>query len=294
MSDHEESDNEFEDSLDNQDDINMDRLTEILERLVTRQDPRPPTAARAFKPPEYDGKGDVEFFIRQFHDVSDANDWDDRAELLHLRTSLKEGAQDCGKAADVRSVIGALRARYGTSPREARSKLLSLKKDYKTGLQEHAASVEGLVELAFADLPLQNRQEMTLETFSNTLGNSYLQRHLLAIRPGTIEEAVRAGNEFLQIRTPSAIGVRAVLEEDEEEESAVKTQQTKADPMEAILAALTQLTKEVEQLKRAPPTRKAANPSRPCWGCGREGHFRNNCPNPTNTRPAGNGRSPQQ
>lgn len=41
---------------------------------------------------------------------------------------------------------------------------------------------------------------MALETFSNILGNTYLQRHLLAIETRTIEDAVRAGNEFLQIQ----------------------------------------------------------------------------------------------
>lgn len=300
MSDPVDSDLDiFEDSIDHTYAVsgNMDaRLAEILERLVAGQQAHPPAAPRSFKPPEFDGKGDVEFFIRQFQEVAEANEWNPRAELLSLRASLKEGAQDCGKADDVRGVFGALRARYGTSPREARNRLLNLKKEYKTGLQEHASEVEGLVELAFADLPGQTRREMALETFGSTLGNAYLQRHLLAVRPDSLEEAVRAGNEFLQVRPSSNAGIRSIAEE-EGEEVEVQAKQIKADPMEAILVALTNLTKEIEQLKRGEPKeRKVDSPRRVvrCWGCGKEGHVRNKCPTTPWNETAGNAKRPQQ
>ena len=41
---------------------------------------------------------------------------------------------------------------------------------------------------------------MKLETFGSTLGYMPLQRHLLAVHTLTLEDAVRAGNEFLQIK----------------------------------------------------------------------------------------------
>lgn len=293
-----DSDNEiFEDSFEQPQNTMDDRLVQILEQLVAGQQDRPRAPPQSFKPPEFDGKGDVEFFIRRFNEVVEANEWNDRAELLSLRACLKEGAVDCGKADDARGVKRALRARYGTSPREARNKLLSLKKDYKTGLQEHAGEVEGLVELAFADLPDRTRQEMALETFGNTLGNAYLQRHLLAVRPETLEEAVRTGNEFLQIRPTSHTGVRSLAEEEGEEEAEVQAKQVKADPMEALLAAIMNLTKEVEQLKQGhQPERKAENPRKAirCWGCGKEGHLRSKCTSQPWNEASGNARGPQQ
>ena len=36
-----------------------------------------------------------------------------------------------------------------------------------------------------------------LEQFINTLGNTYLQRHLLAVDPGNLEIAVWADSEYL-------------------------------------------------------------------------------------------------
>ena len=70
----------------------------------------------------------------------------------------------------------------------------------KTTLQEHAAEVEKLVNLAHTDLPAEYRTNMLVDVFSATLGNAYLQRHLLAVHAPTLELAVRAGNEFLQIQ----------------------------------------------------------------------------------------------
>ena len=49
-----------------------------------------------FKSPEYNGTGSVEVFIRQFLDVAEANTWDEKAALLHLRMALKDDARDCG------------------------------------------------------------------------------------------------------------------------------------------------------------------------------------------------------
>lgn len=304
------SDDEFEDSVEhiadeftgfNEENPAMDKITELLELMITGQQRSAPNP-RAFKPPEFDGKGDVEYFIRQFNDVAGANDWNDRSALLHLRTVLKDSAKDCGKSDDLDGAFTALRARFGTSPKEARSRLLTLKKDYKTGLQEHAADIEGLVELAFADLPAQNRREMALETFCSSLGNSYLQRHLLAVGARDIAAAVTAGNEFLQIRTGSTPGIRTITDDDEESSNQTspltKVDAVKVDPMEALLQAIKHLTLEVEQLKK-PTQGRARRTEAPrqagrCWGCNQEGHVRRKCPTYPWVEPAGNGRSPQQ
>ena len=38
-----------------------------------------------FKPPSFDGEGDVDMFIQHFQEVADANRWTEIATLLHLR-----------------------------------------------------------------------------------------------------------------------------------------------------------------------------------------------------------------
>ena len=68
----------------------------------------------------------MNYFIQQFTDVADANQWNPAATLLHLREAPKDGARECGKANIVASVFAAVQAWFGLSVREARTKLTSL------------------------------------------------------------------------------------------------------------------------------------------------------------------------
>ena len=135
-----------------------DRLTDILERLAMPQGPATPH----FKPPRYDGTGDVETFIQQFRDVIGANQWPDTAALLHLRQALEGDAKDCGRPTDLEEVFDNLRARFGLMPREAWHRLNVEKKGFKTTLQEHASNIQSLVDVAYSSLPSTTRQEMYL------------------------------------------------------------------------------------------------------------------------------------
>ena len=199
-----------------------DRLTEGLERLACR--PMLPAHAPQFKAPQYNGQGYVEYFISRFEEISDANRWEDAAALLHLREALKKNAEGCGRAPSVLAVYAALRARFGLSPREARSRLSTLRKEHRTSLQEHAAEVERLIAIAYGELPVEYQAGMKLETFCSTLGYMPLQRHLLAVPTHTLEDAVRAGNEFLQIKPGGEKGNTSVRQiGDKEEEEALNT-----------------------------------------------------------------------
>ena len=150
-----------------------DRLTEVLERLAGR--PMLPPPVQQFRAPQYSGQGDIEYFISHFKEITDANEWRPGAALLHLTDSLKESEEDCGRAANVPAVYAALRARFGLSPRESRSPLSNLRKDFRTSLQVHAAEVERLVNIAYGDLPPDHRAGMRLETVCNTLGHPSLR-----------------------------------------------------------------------------------------------------------------------
>lgn len=66
-------------------------------------------------------------------------------------------------------------------------------------LHKRAIGVKRLVGLAYAKLPEQYRNRMAVETSCSTLDNAYLQRHLLAVETPTVEAAVQARNEFLQV-----------------------------------------------------------------------------------------------
>lgn len=266
-------------------DAGLGRLSELLERMWTRQ-----TRPEPFKAPQFDGKGEVTYFIQQFEDVANANRWEPVAALLHLRESLKGIAQEYGKAATVDGVFESLRARFGLTAREARTKLGALKRGYKVTLQEHAAEVDKLVEIAYADLP-GHRAAMTMELFQSTIGNAFLQRHLLAVNPQTLADAVRARNEYLKIQ-PGQFGTNAhdvdlpeLGHEAPELGHVSNIAMVTNDPFEMLNKTLQRLVKEVEELKKGANNRQInlAEPvhdkrSTVCWGCQLEGHVRSACP----------------
>ena len=238
-----------------------------------------------FKPPQYNGEGDVELFIQQFNEVAAANEWNAVSTLLHLRESLQEGAREYGRAATVEAVLAALRSRYGLSQREARHRLNGLKKDAKHTLHDHAIAVEKLVRKAFEELPEATQTAMMLDSFCSTLGDAALQRHLLAVQPATITEAIQHGQEFLDVkpqRTSTDSNKVRVMEEGEDEEEGA---------LAKLMKAIQVLSAKVEGLQsKAPTTSKSAK----CWGCQKEGHVRSKCPtNPWTKKQAGNDDSPQ-
>lgn len=120
----------------------------------------------------------------------EANGWGPAAAIVHLRHALQDGAQDCGRVTTIPAIFEVLRARYEISSREARMKLSTLRKEQITSLQKHVAEVRKSVRVAPANLPKGYRTRMVLETFCNTLGNAYLQRHLLAVDTPTLEAAI--------------------------------------------------------------------------------------------------------
>ena len=143
-----------------------------------------------------------------------------------------------------------------------------MKRDTKLSLEDHATEIKKLVGAAYADLPRHHQKDMTLDIFCNSLNHAYLQRHLLAIKPRSLAEAVEAGSEyganFRQIDEDKAI-------------DQVRAAQAKPSEIKLLLQALRQLTTEVEGLKK---TQKATTNDKKkgvCWKFGEEGHLQRNC-----------------
>ena len=179
----------------------MNRLASVLERL-SRAQPSP-AHREVFKAPDFTGEGNVEYFLQQFQEVAVANEWSEMAILLHTRTHLKNNASKCWSHATLKEVFEAFRSKYELTVRKARTLLNSLKRDTKLFLTDHATEVKRLVEAAFTNLPQTHRQETILDLFCNSLNHAYLQKYWLALKPKSLSEAVKAGNEYFQMTSNS-------------------------------------------------------------------------------------------
>ena len=264
-------------------------LIDVLRELRTER----PERLEQFKPPQFNGDGDVDLFIQQFTEVATASRWNQMATLLRLREALQDGAREYGRPDTVEGIFAALRGRYGLTPREARSRLSGLRRDYRTPLHDHAVTVEKLIRKAFHELPEATLVAMMLDSFCSSLGNAALQRHLLAMQPGTLAEAVLCGNEYLEIKSDRTQSDSAKVRVFEDTEPEIELEEsTEPNPYELLKQSVQKLSAKIERLQSGVVKPKKEDR---CWGCQEIGHIRRDCKTHpwTKQRKTGNEGSPQ-
>ena len=101
-----------------------------------------------------------------------------------------------------------------------------------------------LIAIAYGELPVEYQAGMKLETFCSTLGYVPLQRHLLAVPTHTLEDAVWAGNKFLQIKPGGEKSNTSIRQIGDEEEALNNTDKFLA----GLVQAMQQLAEKVGTL----------------------------------------------
>lgn len=97
-----------------------EQIVQALERLM-------PDAGSLFKGPIFNGQSEVELFLEQFEDVTAANKGTDREALLDLRIRLQGPSQTYRGGSTRHEVMDSLSARYGTSQRQVKERLVKFK-----------------------------------------------------------------------------------------------------------------------------------------------------------------------
>lgn len=236
-----------------------------------------------FKAPKYRGDSDVELFIQQFSAVSEANRWLDQQAIIHLRSTLEGPALDCGRESTLDGIFAALRARYGLTARQAKDRLTNLRRAAKQTLHEHATEVGRLVEVAFANLARADRDELIIDYFVRSLDNRALQRHMLAVVPVTLIEAVQASEEFLQVggldKTARPIAMAIEAKENDGSTNLESSLASISKVLEAQSSIMNQLAARLERLEAPKNGGERQNMRRPlaCYSCGGP-HLKRNCP----------------
>jgi len=105
----------------------------------------PPGDRFCLKAPVFNGEGDVEQFLQEFHKVAVASEWPAHVELLQIRSCLAARAKPYEVGPSMNHIFEALRARFGLIVWDARSHLQGFKRDPRVSLQDHANKVEQLV-----------------------------------------------------------------------------------------------------------------------------------------------------
>ena len=263
--------------------FNLNDMAQVLAGIRPRD---------TFRAPTYNGEGDIELFITQFDDVAVANHWGGQATLLHLRAHLEGSARACGAGRTRDSIEDALRARFGLSQRQAKDRLIHLRRDGKTTLHEQAMDVQRLVDTAYPRLSRADKEQMVIDHLLRALDSKAIQRHMLTLQPQTVVELVQAVDEYMAVggldRHP-AVNARVV----EAESPPQHDLSALAKVLEAQSLLLGKLLAKVEALEasRTPqqPARQAwrqPSPSDGCFLCGGP-HWKRDCPQGRQGRPQG-------
>lgn len=107
--------------------VERDQISGLIQAMEQRREP-----GKDFKTSTFEGTGDAEYFIRQFDEVPEANDWGGAFTRLHLKEAIKDSAKDCVKAEETEQIFAACRVQVGLTAREATSSLTSIRKETKT------------------------------------------------------------------------------------------------------------------------------------------------------------------
>jgi len=179
---------------------------------------------------------------------------------------------------------------FGLTARDARTKLQSMRRDQRTPLQDHAIAIEGLALIAYSRTAPEERRELVYEAFFSTVNDNALQKHYLAAKITTIEEALEMGRSYYQVDNPHRADLTArQVEEATKEEATVAAVADPASPSPQITMLLDMvkgLQLEVVRLQQQQGGSQRADirtrPNRPnqltCWGCGAIGHIQRQCP----------------
>ena len=141
--------------------------------------------------------------MKQFTEVSELANWDERLALAQLKSCLDKGAKNCGRADSVEGVQRKLIHMYGLSPTEAREQLHYLQRGPNESFFFLGNRVECLCKLAYGDLGPEAEERMALEHFDRAIADTALKQYLLAVRVKSLEDAVKAAEQYALVSQPA-------------------------------------------------------------------------------------------
>lgn len=256
-------------------------------------------AARRVLPERFSGDGDFDEFKFQFERAVKINKWDEEEKLNYLGLCLTGSALKAFRALAVTvqdsypQAIAALENKFQPTEKIELYKIQFETRERVPGEEWSAlaTNLELLVQRAYPGLPSEAHNDMAKARFLACLPAS-IRLACRQARPTTLQEAVGVAYEIdgMNMReTLSTTGKKQCLCVQQEASEVAVCSSGKADPMAELLhantTAMQAMTEALQELRVNSASQRQRERQRVCYGCGKPGHFKAQCPNN-----AGNGR----
>ena len=247
--------------------------------------------------PKYDGKADWASFRAQFEMLAAAAGWTMEVKALQLALCLTGdalsvlGLLDDAEKGDYAVLVAALGRRFGgeVAACALRAELSGRRRRPGESLKDLASDVERLTYRAHAGLPAGVRDYLACNRFLEALVPDELRVYATLAHPETLGDALQLASEreaLLQAMTTGGPHVRAA----QKTEPGVQPEK-RSDGLEALTALVTSMAERLErlELQRSPARGPGGDGRGACFGCGRTGHFRRDCPERVRDAPGNDG-----
>ncbi|KYN27946.1 hypothetical protein ALC57_02645 [Trachymyrmex cornetzi] len=246
------------------------------------------------KPDTYDGSGSLREFLAQFNLIARANRWSEEVKAIVLASSLRgkaravlENVEDLENLGFV-ELKSKLELRFGDSQstQSYYSQFTNRKQKFGENLASLGSDIERLSQLAYPECTHLIRDKVACAQFVSALSDGFIKRTLQLEGVASLRVAVERARAVKLIQESSFERKREqnfdIYKKKENNFTFDEKKETRRKHFNSQSGKEEKTENKFNKFNKNNYQKKIRNErTKECWECGKEGHFRSECPGRT-------------